>query len=173
MHGCTHARAARELHGDKAILNFPDVGGGLTPAALPAVGLEALRFPAASHGSDMGVVAPDFSKPTSPPAPLLAPPAAEPQRLCPALTAADLPPPPLWLFRAPASGEVMGPCLISALRRCVQAGVITARDARLLRVWRQGEPEAASTSLELALALPMLRSRSLQLELLRTRRAVL
>jgi hypothetical protein len=129
-------------------------------------------LPTASRDSDMDDVAPPgFSAPASPPPPLPAPLAAEPQPPYFALTVADLAPPPLWLFRAPATGEVMGPFLISALRRSVQVGDITARDACLLRVWRQGEPEGASMSLQQALELPMLRARSLQLEMLRLRSA--
>jgi hypothetical protein len=104
-------------------------------------------------------------------APVSAPPASRQQRPDFTLTVDDLAPPPQWLFRAPATGEVMGPFLISVLRHSVQVGDITARDARLLRVWRQGEPEGASMSLEHALELPMHRARSLQLEMLRARHA--
>ena len=96
------------------------------------------------------------------------PDAAPPACVVPSL---PLAPPPQWLFRAPASGEVMGPFMISALRRSVEHGDITARDARLLRVWRQGDAEDAAMSLQQALELPRVRSRSLQLEMLRKRRA--
>ena len=105
----------------------------------------------------------------APAAHALAPPASRPRQPDSALTVADLVPSLQWLFRAPATGELMGPFLISVLRRSVKVGDITARDARLLRVWRQGEPEVASMSLQQALELPMLRARSRQLELLRAR----
>ena len=51
-------------------------------------------------------------------------------------------PPPQWLFRAPATGELMGPFLISVLHRSVKVGDITARDARLMRVWRHRRTRA-------------------------------
>ena len=71
----------------------------------------------------------------------------------------DLPPPPLWMLRVPATGEVLGPFLISALRHGVAEGYITAMDAKFVRAWRRDEVEEAAMSLQNALDLPRIPSR--------------
>ena len=231
MRACMQAlRAARKVHGAKAILNFPDDGSpahaappamraGAPPlpptrhvsgiaaaatakvASLPSRPEKALGGPIKRRAADGATLydgikrqrAEEHGAAQAPPAVLMPPlpglrrihvatmGGAAPQTLQPSaavpqqprftLTVADLAAPLMWLFRAPATGEVMGPFLISALSRSFQDGDITARDARLLRVWRQGDPEAACMSLEQALELPMIRARSLQLEMLRARHA--
>jgi len=77
----------------------------------------------------------------------------------PVLPSADLPPPPLWMLRIPATGEVLGPFLISALRHGVAEGYITAMDAKFVRAWRRDEGEEAAMSLQNALDLPRIPSR--------------
>jgi hypothetical protein len=72
---------------------------------------------------------------------------------------ADLSPPPLWMLRIPATGEVLGPFLISALRHGVAEGYITAMDAKFVRAWRRDEGEEAAMSLQNALDLPRIPSR--------------
>ena len=78
----THHRAARELFGAKAILNFLDEGadGGPAHATAPPMACMVIQhLRPASHNSDMAPGLPS----ASPPPP------------CPALTLADLAPPPL------------------------------------------------------------------------------
>jgi hypothetical protein len=77
----------------------------------------------------------------------------------PAQPQATLPPPPLWMIRNPATGKVSGPLLISVLRRGVKEGRISAND---MLAWRQYEGESAAISLQAALDLPRIPSRSQQ-----------
>ena len=77
----------------------------------------------------------------------------------PAQPQAALPPPPLWMIRSSASGKTWGPFLISVLRRCVAEGRISAKD---MLAWRQHEGESAAISLQAALELPRIPSRSQQ-----------
>ena len=60
-----------------------------------------------------------------------------------------------------------GPYLLSSLRRGVRNGDITALESRLARAWQVGQTDAEAMSLQQALELPKLRSRSRQLERLR------
>jgi hypothetical protein len=80
---------------------------------------------------------------------------------------ADLPPPPLWMLRVPSTRKVVGPYLLSSLRRSVRDGDITSLEARLARAWQVGQTDADAMSLQQALELPKQRSRSRQLERLR------
>jgi hypothetical protein len=75
------------------------------------------------------------------------------------LGAATLPPPPLWMIRNSATGKTSGPLLISVLRRGVAEGRISAKD---MHAWRQHEGEIAAISLQAALDLPRIPSRSQQ-----------
>ena len=84
----------------------------------------------------------------------------------PAQPQATLPPPPLWMIRNSASGKTSGPFLISELRRGVKEGRISAKD---VRAWRQHEGESAAMSLQAALDLPRIPSRSQQTKRMRTR----
>lgn len=81
----------------------------------------------------------------------------------------DLPPPQLWMLRSPSTGKLVGPYQLSALRRCLRDGDITALEARHTRAWLVGASEAESLSLQAALELPKQRSRLRQLERLRER----
>jgi hypothetical protein len=83
----------------------------------------------------------------------------------PAQPQATLPPPPLWMIRSSASGKTWGPLLISVLRRGVAEGRISAKDNR---AWRQYEGESAAISLQAALDLPRIPSRSQQTKRKRT-----
>ena len=97
------------------------------------------------------------------------------KRMCPPLTAEDtplpaqpqatLPPPPLWMIRNSATGKTWGPFLISTLRRGVAEGRISAKD---MLAWRQDEGETAAVSLQAALDLPRIPSRSQQTKRMRT-----
>jgi hypothetical protein len=84
----------------------------------------------------------------------------------PAQPQATLPPPPLWMIRNSASGKTSGPFLISVLRRGVKEGRISAKD---VLAWRQDEDESAAISLQAALNLPRIPSRSQQMNRTRTR----
>jgi len=84
----------------------------------------------------------------------------------PARPQATLLPPPLWMIRNSASGKTWGPILISVLRRGVKEGRISAKD---MLAWRQDEGESAAISLQAALELPRIPSRSQQTKRMRTR----
>ena len=84
----------------------------------------------------------------------------------PAQPQATLPPPPLWMIRNSASGKTWGPFLISVLRRGVAEGRISAK---VMLAWRQDEGESAAISLQAALDLPRIPSRSQQTKCMRTR----
>jgi hypothetical protein len=75
-------------------------------------------------------------------------------------------PPPLWMIRNSATGKTWGPLLISVLRRGVAEGRISAKD---MLAWRQDEDESAAMSLQAALDLPRIPSRSQQTKRMRTR----
>ena len=77
----------------------------------------------------------------------------------PAQPQATLPPPPLWMIRNSATGKTSGPFLISVLRRGVAEGRISAKD---MLAWRQLDGESAAMSLQAALDLPRIPSRSQQ-----------
>ena len=83
----------------------------------------------------------------------------------PAQPQATLPPPPLWMIRNAASGKTAGPFLISVLRRGVAEGRISAKD---MLAWRHDEDESAAISLQAALDLPRIPSRSQQTKRMRT-----
>lgn len=68
------------------------------------------------------------------------------------------------MLRIPATGEILGPFLIHALRHGVAEGVITAIDAKFVRARRQSEGEEGAMSLQQALDLPRIRSRKRKLE---------
>jgi hypothetical protein len=77
----------------------------------------------------------------------------------PAQPQATLPPPPLWMIRNSATGKTSGPFLISVLRRGVAEGRISSKD---VLAWRQHEGDGAVISLQTALDLPRIPSRSQQ-----------
>jgi hypothetical protein len=83
-----------------------------------------------------------------------------------ALPQATLPPPPLWMIRNSATGKTSRPLLISVLRRGVAEGRINAKD---MLAWRQHEGESAAISLQTALDLPRIPSRSQQMTRARAR----
>ena len=70
------------------------------------------------------------------------------------------------MIRNSASGKTSGPFLISVLRRGVKEGRISAKD---VLAWRQDEDESAAISLQAALNLPRIPSRSQQMNRTRTR----
>jgi hypothetical protein len=84
----------------------------------------------------------------------------------PAQPQSTLPPPPLWMIRNSATGKTSGPLLISVLRRGVKEGRISAKD---MLAWRQHEGEIAAISLQAALDLPRIPSRSQQTKRMRPR----
>jgi Myb-like DNA-binding domain len=84
----------------------------------------------------------------------------------PAQPQSTLPPPPLWMIRHSATGKTWGPFLISVLRRGVAEGRISAKE---MLAWRQHEGESAAMSLQAALDLPRIPSRSQQTKRMRTR----
>ena len=84
----------------------------------------------------------------------------------PAQPQSTLPPPPLWMIRNSATGKTSGPFLISVLRHGVAEGRISAKD---MLAWRQYEGESAAISLQAALDLPRIPSRSQQMTRARAR----
>ena len=83
----------------------------------------------------------------------------------PAQPQATLPPPPLWMIRNSATGKTSRPLLISVLRRGVAESRISAKD---MLAWRQHDGESAAKSLQAALDLPRIPSRSQQTKRMRT-----
>jgi hypothetical protein len=70
------------------------------------------------------------------------------------------------MIRNSATGKTWGPFLISVLRRGVKEGRISAKD---MLAWRKDECESAAMSLQAALDLPRIPSRSQQMTRARAR----
>jgi len=153
----TNARAAADA-ARRASVETPALAATPLPASAPApVPLAALAPPP----SLLPAAVQELLRQTKD---IIAAPAAPAAAPVPASAAATaLPPPPLWLVRVPATGETLGPFLMSALRDAVAKGIISDMDAKFARAWRVDDGYHRSMTLREALDLPRVPKRATQL----------